>query len=160
MNFSECLKTVRKYIGCCVAFCSRDIMAIIDPLQKLSCLSNHGVVGWLCLGIFPSRDVRCRMGLPDFWWLFPQSVISANIPPWPVATEVNSGCISLPVCFQLVKSRFLHISWVVCCVLQQDYTCAAVKCEIRAEQDLPWETQAINCKTFKWRARRKELALG
>lgn len=56
---------------------------------------------------------------------------------WPVATEVSAGCISLPECFQLVKSGFPDISWLVCSVLQQDYTCAAVKCEIRAEQDLP-----------------------
>lgn len=97
MNFSGRLKAVSKWIGCCIAFCSLDIMAITDPLQKLSCLSNNNIVGWLCLGIFPSKDVRCRMGLPDFWWLLPQSVISANIPPWPVASEVNSGCISHPV---------------------------------------------------------------
>lgn len=56
---------------------------------------------------------------------------------WPVATEVSAGCISLPECFQLEKSGFPDISWLVCSVLQQDYTCAAVKCEIRAEQDLP-----------------------
>lgn len=151
-----CLKAVSKWIGCHIAFSSLDIMAIIDPLKKLSYLSNYSVVGWLCLVFSLPRMSGWECQTSDDYY----PSLSFLQTSWPVATEVNAGCISLPVCFQLMKSGFPDISWVTCSVLQQDYTCAAVKCEIRAEQDLPWETQAINCKTFKWRARRKRLALG
>lgn len=90
MNFSGCLKAVSKWIGCHIAFSSLDIKAILDPLQKLNCLSNNSVVGWLCLLFSPPRmsdagwDAR-------FLMIITQSVTSANIPPWPLATEVNSG---------------------------------------------------------------------
>lgn len=148
-----------KWVGCHIVFSSLAIMAIIDPLQKLSCLSSTSVVGWFVC-FFPLQGCQMQDGTARFLMIITQSVISANIPPRPLATEMNSGCISPPVSFQLVKSGFSDISWVMCSVLQQDYTCAAVKCEIRAEQDLPWEAQAINRKSFKWRARRKRLALG
>lgn len=66
INSSGCLKAVSKWFGCHIAFSNLDIMATIDPLQKLSWLSNSKCSGLVMFGVFSLQGRQMQEGTARF----------------------------------------------------------------------------------------------